>query len=489
MLRAAMEYADGSKSQPPSRGTSVLVTGATGYIGGRLIPRLVRAGHRVRVLVRDRARVDGRPWADDVEIRTGDLLQPASLPEAMEGVDAAIYLVHSMCSGSDYEDNDRRAAENFVEAGRHFRRVVYLGGLLPEGQSGSRHLRSRAEVGRILRDGLPTLELRAGPIIGSGSASFEMVRYLTERLPVVVGPTWIENKVQPIAVRDILGYLMQALKGDITGVLEVGGDPVSFREMLEQYAECRGLRRLILQARPILPPRYAAYSVSMVTRIPRTLVTALLEGIIHPVLADTTRARRLFPQISPLTYRVAVQAALDRMRARPIETHWHRAFDRGPTYRTSDREGSNRETRTVWIPASPSRVFRELERLGGERSWLTEGWGWRVLGPIDRFLGGPGLRRRRGELVPGRELGLWKVEVSEAPRLLRLRAEMRMPGEAWLQFETIAENGGTRLIQRLLFEPIGLSGVVYWYAFHPMRRVFLGSLVHSLARGNENGSW
>jgi len=442
------------------------------------------------VLVRDRARIEPRPWARNVEIHTGDLLQPSSLAKAMDGIDAAYYLVHSMASTLDYADCDRRAATNFVRAGENLRRVIYLGGLLPDNPRISEHLRSRAEVGRILRGGPPTLEIRAGPIIGSGSASFEMVRYLTDRLPIMIAPSWIENEVQPIAIRDTLSYLTHALDLDMTGVLEVGGDPMTFRQMLEDYAETRGLRRVILSIWPVFSPRLAAPSVGLVTGIPRSLVAALLEGIIHPVLADTSRARRLFPEIDPISYRGAVEAALRRMRKRMVETHWGGAFDHASTYRKTDREGSRRETRSVWIPASPQRVFEQINGLGGDRGWLTRNWGWRIWGPVDRMLGGPGLRRRQtdvGSLVPGEELGLWKVEVSEVPSLLRLRAEMRLPGEAWLQFETIPEDGGTRLVQRLLFEPVGLSGVAYWYAFDPMRRLLLGNLVRSLATGAEAG--
>jgi uncharacterized protein YbjT (DUF2867 family) len=438
------------------------------------------------VLVRDCTKVEARPWADAVEICRGDLVEPSSLASAMQGMDAAYYLVHSMSSGHDYAESDRRAATNFVRAGKELSRVIYLGGLLPDGPTTSEHLRSRAEVGRILRDGLPTLEVRAGPIVGSGSASFEMVRYLTERLPILISPSWIRNEVQPIAIRDIISYLTHALDRDVTGVLEVGGDRVSFRQMLEDYAEARGLKRVILLARPVFPPRFAASAIGLVTGLPPSLTTALLEGIIHPVLADTTRAKNLFPRIVPLSHRVAVDLALKRMRKRMVETHWHGSFNHHRTYRMTDREGSSRDTRSVWIAASPKRVFQELNRLGGDRGWLTGNWGWRVWGPIDRLMGGPGLRshgQNGVRLVPGEALGLWKVEASETPRLLRLRAEMRMPGEAWLQFETIPEDGGTRLVQRLLFEPVGLPGVAYWYAFYPMRRVLLGNLVRSLARG------
>jgi len=437
------------------------------------------------VLARDRATTEARPWAGDVEICIGDLLDLSSLKEAMDGVDAAYYLVHSMGSGDGYADSDRQAATNFVRAGRGLSRVVYLGGLAHDEPTTSQHLRSRAEVGRILRDGLPTLELRAGPIIGSGSASFEMVRYLTERLPVIVGPSWVRHEVQPIAIRDTLSYLIHALDLDAAGVLEIGGPRLSFRRMIEVYAQVRGLKRRILSLKPILPARYVAYSVELVTGIPRSLAAALLEGIIHPVLADTTRARHLFPEIAPLSYRDAVELALTRMRKRMVETTWRESFDHGPTYRMTDREGSNRETRSVWIPASPRRVFQQFDRLDGDHRWLTESWSWRAWGPIDRLVGGPGFRHRRRNatsLAKGDELGLWSVEAFEKPRFLRLRADMKMPGKAWLQFEAIPEDGGTRLIQRLLFEPVGLTGIATWYALDPVRRLLFGRLVQSLAK-------
>jgi len=467
-------------------GKRVLVTGATGYIGGRLIPRLVESGCRVRVLVRDRAKIAPRPWAADVEACTGDLLVPSSLDAAMEGIDAAYYLVHSMGMGSDFAENDRLAATNFVRAGRSLRRVIYLGGLLPE--SPSEHLRSRAEVGGILRDGLPTLEIRAGPIIGSGSASFEMVRYLTERSPILIAPSWIENEVQPIAIRVILQYLIRAASCDATGVLEVGGERLSFRRMLEVYAEEHGLNRRIFVVKPIIPPRLAAYWVALVTPIPLGLASALLEGIMNAVVADTDRARTLFPEIVPLPYRRAVDYALKRTRKRMVETHWGGSFQQSSTYRMTDREGANRETRSRWIAAPQERVFREFNRLGGDRGWLTRSWAWRAWGPLDRLLGGPGLRwqqRDADRLLPGDALGLWKVETLEAPRLLRLRAEMRLPGSAWLQFEAMPENGGTRLVQRLLFEPVGLLGLVYWYACYPVRRLLLSQLMRSLVKGAE----
>ena len=305
----------------PGRTVKILVTGATGYIGGRLVPVLLEAGHRVRVLVRDPERIVGRSWADAVEVVVGDLLRPETLAAACDGVDVAYYLVHAMYAGADFAERDRTAARNFVAAAQRVRHVIYLGGLLPAGEVSSVHLTSRAEVGEILRSGLPTTEFRAGPIIGSGSASFEMVRYLTERLPAMVAPRWILNEVQPIAVRDILGYLLAALEREPAGVVDVGTAPLSFRQMMLEYAAARGLGRLIVPV-PVLAPKLAALWVGLVTPIPNSLAVPLVQGIVQPVVASTDRARSLFPDVVPISYRRAVDLALERTEAGLVETRW-----------------------------------------------------------------------------------------------------------------------------------------------------------------------
>jgi len=279
---------------------TVLVTGATGYIGGRLVPALVEEGYRVRVLVRDASRIEGRPWADDVEVFVGDLLKPDTLERALDGVSTAYYLVHSMYGGKGFMERDRESARNFVRAGSSLRHVIYLGGLIPEAHDVSAHLASRREVGEILRAGLPVTEFRAGPIIGSGSASFEMVRYLTERLPVMTAPRWIENEVEPIAVGDVLKYLTQALERKPLGVIDIGGDRLTFRDMMQGYAKVRGLRRTIITV-PVLAPKLALW-VGLVTPISNSLAVPLIEGIIHPVVGNTERAEELFPEINPLPY-------------------------------------------------------------------------------------------------------------------------------------------------------------------------------------------
>jgi hypothetical protein len=362
--------------------------------------------------------------------------------------------------------------------------VIYLGGLMPEAGQASTHLASRAEVGKILRAGLPTTELRAGPIIGAGSASFEMVRYLTERLPVMVAPRWVGNPVQPVAVRDVLSYLLAALEREPLGVVEIGGDALSFKQMMEVYAQVRGLRRMIVPV-PVLAPGLAARWVGLVTPIPNRLAVPIIEGVIHPLLADTARARLLFPVIQPLTYRSAVEEALGAIERGEVETRWSGALGSGSTVELSDREGLIREVRSVRIEASPQGVFETFSSLGGDRGWLVWNWAWWLRGLVDRVTGGPGLRRGRRhprELLAGEAVDFWRVEMVVPPRLLRLRAEMNLPGRAWLQWEAVPDGDGTRLVQTALFAPVGLAGALYWNLLYPAHRMIFSGLVRAIAR-------
>jgi len=457
----------------------VLVTGATGYVGGRLVPRLLDRGHDVRVMVRDPARIAGREWSDAVEVVKGDIEDPDTLGPALENIDAAYYLIHLMDSGRGFVHRDREAAQSFVAAAGHLRQVIYLGGLLPEGDDVSDHLASRAEVGRILREGLPAAEFRAGPVIGSGSASFEMVRYLTERLPAMVAPKWILNDVQPIAIRDILEYLLLALDHGSTGIFNVGTEPMSFKAMMQVFAEVRGLKRLIVPV-PVLAPRLAALWVGLVTPIPNRMAVPLIEGVVHPVVADSSRARAEFPEVSPLPYREAVERALRSTEANAVSTRWSSALGDAPAFELSQSQGLIRETRSRLTSADQASTYRAFSSLGGKRGWLFWNWAWGLRGLLDRLVGGPGLRRGRrhpSDLEQGDALDFWRVEEVDAPKLLRLRAEMKVPGRAWLQFEAIPEGGGTRLVQTALFEPIGLGGQLYWNLLYPIHRVMFSGMV------------
>lgn len=466
----------------------ILVTGATGYVGGRLVPRLLGIRHAVRVLVRDPGRVSERPWAGSVEIARADLCSGEGVEPALEGIESAYYLVHSMAGRGDFAERDRLAAGRFAEAARAagVRRVVYLGGLLPAGAA-SKHLASRAEVGAILAAAVPTTEFRAGPIVGSGSASFEIVRYLTERLPLMLAPGWIDNTIQPVAIRDVLAYLAGAIDLDAPGVMDIGADRLTFRRMIEIYAELRGLRRVIW-AVPALLPQVAARWIGALTPIPNALAVPIVQGMVESLTADTRRAREFFPEIAPIDYRTAVKLALERMETGEVETRWSGALGHGPRAELEDSEGLARETRSRRVAAPPAAVYRAFSGVGGDRGWPAWNWAWRARGVLDRLVGGPGLRRGRrdpDEILTGEALDFWRVEAARPPALLRLRAEMRLPGRAWLQWETHPEDGGTRLVQTALFAPDGLFGTLYWYCLYPFHKFIFSAMVDELARRAE----
>jgi uncharacterized protein YbjT (DUF2867 family) len=471
------------------RSQRVLVTAATGYIGGRLVPELLRAGHSVRVMVRNPERIRDRSWSDLVEVVAGDVTVPESIDGVADGMDAAYYLIHSMGAGHDFAALDREAAEAFAAACAGVEKVIYLGGLYPPGAS--EHLRSRAEVGEILRRRLPTTELRAGPVIGSGSASFEMVRYLTERLPVMVTPRWVENEVQPIGIHDTLRYLVAALDRPALGVVDIGADRLTFRRMMEEYAQVRGLARTIVPV-PVLAPWLAARWVGLVTPIPNRMAVPLVEGLVTPVVADTALALEQFPEIRPRTYREAVADAVLRVEQGAVETRWSGALHGGgPTRTMDDTEGVVREVRTIRVEASPARVFAVLSALGGDRGWPAWEAAWRLRGALDRLVGGPGLRRGRRhptELFVGEAVDFWRVDRLERNRLLRLRAEMRLPGAAWLQWEITPDGSGSRVVQTALFAPTGLVGMLYWYGLYPVHGLIFSGLVRAIGREAEAGA-
>lgn len=464
----------------------ILVTGVTGYVGGRLVPRLLALGHEVLVMVRDPSRIQGRKWYDSVQVVVCDLLE-GECPGQLGPLDAAYYLVHSMTGERDFAEADRRAARRFLELTQGVKHVIYLGGIVPRTANASSHLSSRAEVGGILRAGAPTTEIQAGPIIGSGSASFEMVRYLTERLPVMVAPRWISNQVRPIAVRDILAYLLAVLDHPPLGCLEVGAEPVTFRQMMHGYARVRGFKRWIF-AVPVLAPRLAARWVGLVTPIPNSLAIPLVEGVVHPVVGDNRRALEIFPSIRPIPYETAVELALGRIQERDVETRWSGALGSGSGAVITDREGMMREVRTRQVNASSDKVFLAFTQLGGERGWLRWQALWWLRGLFDRLVGGPGLRRGRRhpvELWPGEAVDFWRVEALEPGRLLRLRAEMKLPGRAWLEFYCEPDGEGTRLVQSALFAPRGLPGVLYWYLMVPAHSFIFNDMIDAIAQRAE----
>src|SRR6202035_1480422 len=380
----------------------VLVTGVTGYIGGRLVPRLLETGVRVRCLARNASRLQGRPWRGDVELVVGDVLRPESLADAMRGVTVAYYLVHSLGAGSDFPERDVMGARHFGAAAKSagVERIIYLGGLGDPGTALSAHLRSRHETGDALREsGVPVTEFRAGVIVGSGSLSFEMIRYLTERVPVMICPRWVYTRIQPIAVRTVLDYLIEALRVSSSAgrTIEIGGaEVITYGEMLTFYAAVRGLRRWLGPV-PVLPPKLSSYWVHFVTPIPAAIARPLIAGLRNEMVVRDDLARRLFPDIQPLDYRTAVKLALEKLQADQVETSWSDALstsqaDRTPVILTT-HEGMIIEHRQLAIDSSPKSIFAAFTSLGGARGWLYMNWAWRIRGAIDRLCGGVGLRR------------------------------------------------------------------------------------------------
>ncbi len=478
----------------------ILVSGATGYVGGRLVPRLLDAGRRVRVLVRDPRRLEGRDWAARVDVATGDVLRPESLDDALTGVDVAYYLIHSMARGEGYRERDLTAARAFAGAAARagVRRIVYLGGLGDPAADLSKHLRSRQETGEALREaGVPVTEFRAAVVVGSGSISFEMIRYLTERLPVMICPQWVYTRVQPIAVDDLLRYLVAALDAPESAgrVVEIGGaDVLTYGDMMRGYARARGLRRR-LQPVPVLTPKLSSYWVHLVTPIPATIARPLIEGLRNETVVRDHCAHDLFPAIHPVGYMTAVCAAVASLDTGEVETSWADALvttggDVQPVA-LSTQEGKLIERRQVMVEASPDDVFRVLVTIGGERGYRAWDWAWELRGVADRLVGGVGLRRGRrdpDDVRVGDALDFWRVEAVEPGRLLRLRAEMKVPGSAWLQFETIPRGNGTMLVQTAYFAPRGLPGLAYWYGLYPVHgRIFSGMIAALAAEASRPG--
>jgi uncharacterized protein YbjT (DUF2867 family) len=474
----------------------VLVTGVTGYIGGRLVPRLLEKGASVRCLARDASRLQGRAWLPDVELVVSDVLRPESLLDALQGVAVAYYLVHSLGAGSNFPERDVTAARNFGTAAKNagVRRIIYLGGLGDPRKALSTHLRSRHETGDALREsGVPVTEFRAGVIVGSGSLSFEMIRYLTERVPVMICPRWVYTRIQPIAIRTVLDYLMKALQVPASAgeIIEIGGaDVITYGEMLTFYAEVRGLRRWLVPV-PVLTPKLSSYWVHFVTPIPGKIARPLIAGLRNEIIVRDDLARRLFPDIQPLDYRTAVKLALEKLQADKVETSWSDALSTSQADQTpfmlTTHEGMNIEHRQLAVEASPKSIFSAFTSLGGTKGWLYMNWAWRIRGSVDRLFGGVGLRRGRRDahsVRVGEALDFWRVEAVEPPNLLRLRAEMKVPGKAWLQFEVKTQDNDARplLAQTAFFAPKGLLGLIYWYALYPIHGMIFGGMIQEIAK-------
>ena len=479
-------------------GARCLVTGATGYIGGRLVSRLLDRGLTVRCLARDPRKLDGVPWRRQVEVVGGDASSRPDVAGALDGVEVGYYLIHSL-AGVGFEDADRRAAQAFAAAAgaAGTRRLVYLGGIDPGGTELSPHLRSRRDVGRILADsGVPTIELRAAMILGSGSASFEMLRYLAERLPVMVTPRWVRNRVQPIAVRDVLRHLVDAaLAPDGTaGPFDVGGpDVLTYQDLMQRYAAIVGLPRRLIIPVPVLTPRLSGYWVNLVTPVPNRLARPLVESLRHEMVAATAPpAWSPDPPEGPVGVEEAIRLALQRTRAATVETRWSSAnwSDSPSDPLPSDPEWTGGtvyvDEREVQVAAPVSALWRVIESIGGERGWYSSPLLWGVRGQLDRLLGGVGLSRGRpARLAVGDVLDWWRVEELEPERLLRLRAEMRVPGRAWLEMSVGPAAAGSRYRQRAVFQPRGLAGHAYWWAVAPFHGLVFGGMQRNVKAAAE----
>ncbi len=472
----------------------VLVTGATGYIGGRLAPALIENGYQVRCLVRDPSRLHGRSWIGKADIVKGDVLSPETLGDAMQGVEVAYYLVHSMSGGKGFRERDLIAARNFSAAAQQagVKRIIYLGGLGDPQTDLSAHLRSRQQTGEALRESdVPVTEFRAGVIVGTGSISFEMIRYLTERLPVMVCPRWVYTRTQPIAIQDMLDYLIAALETpeSIGKIIEIGGsDVVTYAEMMTGYARARGLKRWLVPV-PVLTPRLSSYWVHLVTPIPAAIAQPLIAGLHNEVVVRDHSARCIFPTIQPITYQEAVQAALDSLEAAQVETTWNDALttsqnDPTPVLLTT-QDGMILEQRQLLLSLPSEAIFRAFVGLGGKHGWLYWNWAWEIRGMVDRLIGGVGLRRGRRDpegVRVGDAVDFWRVEAVEPNQSLRLRAEMKLPGRAWLQFQVRPHpNGQTLLQQTAFFAPKGLFGLLYWYALYSIHQLMFSGLIQRIA--------
>jgi uncharacterized protein YbjT (DUF2867 family) len=464
----------------------VLLTGATGYVGGRLLRELQRAGVRVRCLAR-RPEFLRHVLNERTELVRADVLDAGSLGPAFEGVHTAYYLVHSMGSPASFEETDRCAAERFGAAARTagVRRIIYLGGLGDPQAELSPHLRSRQEVGHMLRaSGVPVVELRASIVIGSGSLSFEMIRALVERLPVMIMPRWVSVLAQPIGITDLLKYLVEArdLSGDESRVFEIGGaDRVSYGDIMREYARQRGLRRLMIPV-PVLTPRLSSLWLGLVTPLYARVGRKLIDSIRHPTVVRDDGALRAFA-VRPQGIREAIGAALRNEDETIAATRWSNALSAAGEPRAwgGVRFGNRLvDSRLLHVAATPQEAFAPIRRLGGTTGYYYGDWLWRMRGYLDVLAGGVGLRRGRRDpetVQVGDAVDFWRVAAVEPDRRLFLEAEMKLPGRAWLEYEVVPREGGAAIRQTAIFDPIGLAGIAYWYGIHPLHRlVFEGTL-------------
>jgi len=478
----------------PAEQPLILLTGATGYIGGRLLQVLEQRGYRVRCLARRPDFLAPRVAAS-TEVVRGDVLDRESLQTALDGVEVAYYLVHSMGSKGSFEEDDRQAARNFAETAKAagVERIIYVGGLGPDEESLSPHLRSRQEVGRILREsGVPTIELRASIVIGSGSLSFEMIRSLVERLPVMITPKWTSMTAQPIAIEDLIEYLTAALDVRLSGsaVYEIGGaDQVSYADIMRVYARCRGVRLLMIPV-PVLTPYLSSLWLGLVTPLYARVGRKLIESIVHSTVVRNDAALKTF-DVRPMGIEAAIRHALAKEDRKIAATRWSDALSSsGPMPSWSDEQFKARliDSRAKRIAAPPDVAFEPIRRIGGQTGWYAWNGLWRLRGFLDLLVGGVGMRRGRRDpetLRVGDPVDFWRVEAFEPDRHLRLAAEMRLPGRAWLEFEVSGDDSSSTIRQTALFDPVGLPGRLYWYALYPFHQWVFAGMLRGIAAAAE----
>jgi uncharacterized protein YbjT (DUF2867 family) len=483
-----------------------LVTGPTGYVGGRLVPELLAAGYRVRCLARDPGRLRDYPWFDQVETVGADASDAPAVAGALDGVDVAYYLIHSL-GRSTFEEIDAAVASTFATAARDraVSRLIYLGGLapasLPDATDKSKrplspHLRSREEVGQILlASGVPTVVLRAAVILGSGSASFEMLRHLTERLPAMITPSWVQNRVQPIAIRDVLRYLVAC--ADLPAVVhrsfDIGGpDVLTYADMMRRYAVVAGLPRRLIVPTPLLSPTLSSHWVGLVTPVPRSLARPLVESLTSEAICTEDAITTFVPEPGDglIGFDRAVSLALQRIRNSDVATRWSSASLSGapsdplptdPGWSGGSLYVDRRERR---VTASAAQLWSIIEGIGGDNGWYSFPLAWWIRGVADRLMGGVGLRRGRRDprrLYVGETVDFWRVETREPGRLLRLRAEMKLPGLAWLELGIRADDQGITYEQRAIFHPRGLMGHLYWWSVRPFHGIVFGEMTRHIA--------
>ena len=480
----------------------ILVTGASGYVGGRLVRALLNEGLQVRVSVRDRNKISGQIWVNEVEVSVGNATNFEEMKSALYGVHTAFYLLHSIGVGADFDELEAKMARNFAQAAEAVgvRQIVYLGGIAND-QKQSKHLASRARTGvELSSTTVPVLELRAGIVIGSGSASFEMLRHLTHRLPIMTTPKWVSNRTHPIAVRDVLWYLSNAAKlsEPVSGIYDIGGPEIlSYADMMQKFAKCSGLRKRWIIRVPVLTPKLSSLWIGFVTPVPTRLARPLIGSLINETVADPKKSIDAIipkPPEGLIDVTTAINLALSRTTSNQVETRWSDANAITAPWQKAQSdpdwagEITHRDKRDVLADAPIDCVWKSIEQIGGETGWYGADFLWWARGILDRIVGGVGLRRGRRDpkhLRVGDSLDFWRVEAIENEKVLRLYAEMILPGKAWLEFRIAAENGKVRITQEATFSPRGLGGQLYWYLVLPLHAFVFPTMLRNIVRSSK----